>query len=258
MYLVTISTCACWTKQSNQENYKRLIMIHNCEKREQAEKIILDIKHLFETMCVLDESHKLFIEYEILINSERRTITRDENEKNTPNDEPHESNGYLYTQPGPNAQSKTKGFSMQNLLKPRTNVMKMDKLINSIRMISTPISDLSIRRFHVNVAQIVEASKSFVILMSERDFKTFSNVMHDFLIPIEIDDQQIEENLYMKQRTSRNLTTLYDKNIEPTDEEPIYDTPKINYESLDSRSNETIQTDCASIKSIVSRTLTRI
>lgn len=165
---VTIGTCICWSRDTNNNNggrYKHLVQIHECELPDEIERQLTLQREIMNDIQGFDEKHRMTTVYEFVVASTNRYERRKNETKKKKID-------------------TTARLDTGTIRKPKL-LIHAEQLIRAFRVVSTPVCDPFVRRTCETIKQRSNARTVFVISISDTDIRNWMNALQDYLIPLE-------------------------------------------------------------------------
>lgn len=188
LFALTLTTCACWIKNSHNGKYRQLVQIFEFGENSFLASHSLS-NRVVEEWTAIDENHKFYREHEFLLSR-------------------------LPTRPQLRQRPTSTETGTGDILKKNKSELSAESIVRHIRMVSTPISDLCIKKFCEKIKRNCEAKFVFVVYLSESGIKTLSEILSDHLLPVDqLQPIRLEEKMesnYDVPREPRPVSGLRD------------------------------------------------
>lgn len=183
---VTIGTCICWSRDTNNNNggrYKHLVQIHECELPDEIEQQLTLQRETMNDIQGFDEKHRMTTVYEFVVASMNRYERRKNETKKRKLDTSTKLDTSMRLETSIKLDTNTK-LDTGTIRKPKP-LIHAEQLIRAFRVVSIPVCDPFVRRTCETLKQRSNARAVFVILISDTDIRNWMNALQDYLIPLE-------------------------------------------------------------------------
>lgn len=184
---VSLNTCICWSRDTqgvgvSGGRYRHLVQIHESQNENDAMDKLTKQYNTLQNMIYFDERHRLFPTYEFIVSRYRRNSDKATSVQRDRVDIPFQvrptnGNGNV--------------IAVVNETRKPAPEMNVEQLLRTIRLVSVPLIDPTVREMCKRLRNLTQANSTFVVLVSDTDIKNWCGALNPYIVPIENEVQQI-------------------------------------------------------------------